>query len=55
MAPTESSTIEVVAPPVEAEEPVTSEKVQKVKVSDLNVELQGCALSKNGNRAVLCN
>ena len=55
MAPAEVSTIEVVAPTVGAEEPLTSEKVQKLKVAEVKVELQRNAWSKNGNKAVLCN
>ena len=55
MAPAEVSTIEVVAPTVGAEEPLTSEKVQKLKVAELKVELQLSDLSKNENKAVLCN
>ena len=40
MAPATASTIEFAAPPVEAEEPLTAEKVQKLKVADIKVELQ---------------
>ena len=31
------------------------EKVQKLKVAEVKVELQRNAWSKNGNKAVLCN
>ena len=55
MDPVAESTVEVVAPPVEAEEPLTSDKVQKLKVVELKVELQRSALSKNYNKAVLYN
>ena len=32
-----------------------AEKVQKLKVAEVKVELQRNAWSKNGNKAVLCN
>ena len=47
MAPTTASTIEVVAHPVESEEPLTSDKFKKLKVAELKVELQRHALSNN--------
>ena len=55
MSPAAASTIEVVVPPVEAEEPLMSEKVQTLKVTELKVGIQQRALSNNGNKAVLCN
>ena len=53
IAPAVSSTIEVVNPPIESKEHLTAEKVQKLKVTYLKVELQWCALSINDNKAVI--
>ena len=55
MDPDIVATIEVVAPPIENEEPLMAEKVKTQKLVDLKVELQWRALSKNGNKAMLCN
>ena len=53
MTPAAETTIEISAPPVEAEKPLTEDKVQSLKVVELKVELQHPALEKNGNKYVL--
>ena len=55
MDPSMASTIEVSAPTVESEEPLMAERIKKLKVAELKVQLQRRALAKNGNKSVLCN
>ena len=55
MVPAVVVAIEVDATTVEAEEHLTTEKVKKLKVAELKVELQQLFLSTNCNKAVLCN
>ena len=55
MDPSMASTIEVSAPTVESEEPLMAERIKKLKVAELKVELQKCALKKNGRKDMLCN